>query len=344
MTGQFHNPDVRQSVNQKLLTYYDFRIAPNSFDFVNYLAVAQQILHLSHTEKMDLELVCPLMRNATHIERNYEAGYNERKLYNVIIHALSLCPFVDSYVLNRSGEGMLDPKTYKYSFPASYTPQMYPPDFSSGMTLLPTNERILTRLYNMSKKPPRVLLCTEKAKQLVRSSLGDREFVTLTLRRSPHNPSRNFPEEFDLLVVRTIASLTDKRVVVIPDQDAVFMNALDYLTREKAAETSIGMLGSMDLDLRLALYTLSYSNVVFATGPSSVVDYSENPYLLMGVLDESVHELSSQIHARKGYDIGTQRPWAKSNQVVNWTPKAALLDTRTIQSILAQYFSNFSAG
>jgi hypothetical protein len=344
MTAQFHNPDVRQSINQKLLTYYDFRIAPNSFDFVNYLAVAQQILYLTQTEKMDVELVCPLMRNATHIEKSYEAGYNERKLYNVILHALSLCPFVDSFVLNRSGDGVLDPKTYKYTFPASYNPQMYPANFSSATTLLPTFERILTRLYNMSKRPPRVLQCTEKAKHLIRESLGDREFVTLTLRRSPHNPLRNFPVEFDLLVVRTIAGLTGKRVVVIPDQDAVFMNAIGHLAQEKAAETNMGVLGSMDLDLRLALYTLSYSNVVFATGPSSVVDYSENPYLLMGVLDESVHELSSQIHARKGYDIGTQRPWAKCNQVVNWTPKAELLDARTIQSVLAEYFSTFSAG
>lgn len=221
---------------------------------------------------------------------------------------------------------------------------MYAAGFTSPTTLLPTNERILTHLYNMTKKPPRVLQCTDKAKQLVRGSLDERGFVTLTLRRSPHNPARNFPSEFDLLVLRTIARLSGKRVVVIPDQDAVFSSSLGYLDQEETAEMNIGVLGSMDLDLRIALYSLSYANVVFATGPTTVVDFSDNPYLLLGVLDESVRELSSDIHARKGYAIGSQRPWAKSNQVVDWTPKSALLETNTIQGIIADYFSKSLGG
>ena len=80
--------------NSRLTGYYDFRVAPLTFDFAIYLGILCGTSHEMRASSIALNLIVPWFRNSNFIEKDYMEGYREWKLLNVIMKMVSLVPAI----------------------------------------------------------------------------------------------------------------------------------------------------------------------------------------------------------------------------------------------------------
>ena len=80
--------------NSRLTGYYDFRVAPLTFDFAIYLGILCGTSHEMRASSIALNLIVPWFRNSNFIEKGYMEGYREWKFQNVIMKMVSLVPAI----------------------------------------------------------------------------------------------------------------------------------------------------------------------------------------------------------------------------------------------------------
>ncbi len=290
-----------------LYVYYDLRVAPLSFDFAWYLAVACATAE-QQDSKLSVTLFYPFFRNSNSIEKGFDAGYRMWKLHNVLVRLCSLCPRVVEVVCN--GSQRIDFRTPH--FPTSYHPATV--DVSSGLTPLPlTHNHLDVAMMGMKNKV--VFESTAYADRWFRARFGQKKVVMMSVRTTPHNAPRNAP-----LVVWYGVYLALRNAgyhcVIIPDQD-------DYLaTREyKAHDWEVVEEASIDLDLRLAIYRNALCAVTWTGGATAPLLLCGAAFMMFGIWNESSVVSSKEFMSRKGPTFGVQPPWFDpERQIYDWTP------------------------
>lgn len=314
---------------------YDLRLAPLSFDFLNYLAFLYMYSKINRFERIDLELVCPNFRHTTEIEKSYPPGYNERKLFNVCVDLVPLADFIENFLINRSGVSSITKINYKHIFPEDYDHSRIPLDYKTPITRLPVTEKVIWQSFNLTKIKPLFLKSTDKAKAYVKSKTKGKQFISLTLRKTPYNSARNISDDVTANTYKFLNDINENiSVVVIPDQDDFF-----GLKSYKNSMWDFWEEAALDLDIRLALYTGSLFNVAFSTGPAMLLLYSENKHLILGTNNKKSSVSTVDFFSRKGPEFEKQRPWSKSDQKVDWTEYSELENKKNLTKILCDYVS-----
>jgi hypothetical protein len=299
--------------------FYDLRVAPLTFDFLTYLQILQVHLIRSGTATADLCLIASEYRRASWIEKSYaqDSGYEDRKLLNCILTVAALSPFVRDVLLHRGGYRLA---TNNHSYPLGFDPETV--QGHSPIAMLPCTNGALARAWSEAGRPKlgNVVRPTARAERLASETAGSK-YVTLSLRTTPHNHSRNTPLPlFYELYSRLSLAFPDIRFIVIPDQDDYFFAKTAW---QYPWELDLG--ACFDFDLRVAFYKNAVLNIGWTGGITSVLWYSDFPYVYFGQWNESNPISSRDFFNRKGPAIGDQLPWSISGtQWLDWTEASEL--------------------
>ena len=299
--------------------YYDFRVAPLTFDFAVFLAIGYGHAKKNGYDTIDVYLIRPYFRRSNETEVSYKDGYDEWKFQNVIMSLLSITKILNNIYVVRDGDVEL--RTPRY--PEDYHPDRV--DLSKKISQIPTNWVHLIPLFDSHEKPF-IFKSTETARKWIAAKYGDFD-VCLTLRTAIQKPDRNINLDDWYELYHEVCKL-GLRPVVIPDHDDIFTEGrfrkYDWDCVEEAGS---------NLELRLATYELASKNISWACGMYTLLFFSGVDFLIFGKWDDAEVTSSREFLIRKGPSIGTQFSWAHPNrQVIDWTERSKLGRIKLIES------------
>ncbi len=291
---------------QVLHVYYDFRVAPLTFDFAWFLAIAATEAR-KNKSVIHLNLFRPWMRKASDIEKGYSDGYQEWRFSNIVVRLAELCPDVVKIDINKSNQVTL----YEPRFPPDYHPNSV--NVADSKTGIPITHRDLDRA-NPAVTGSKFYKHTAYAQDWFNYRFGTSPTVVMTYRHTPHNPDRNTPVKlWDTL--HSSIQATGYQVVVVPDQDQYLEDGLD-----KGLGWSLVPEAAMDLDLRFSLYANSHATISWANGTSSgLLPLCKSRFMSFGHWNESNRVASRDFFNRKGPAWNEQPIWFdKNTQIYDW--------------------------
>ena len=179
------------------------------------------------------------------------------------------------------------------------TGDVFPKGYTLDAPVFDYHTDLPVRLIKAGGKPtaPRP---SAKALKYVKSYLGERKPLTVTLRHS-RNPARNSGDGWV-----QFADESGLDVVFVPDTDQAFRNWPDFVFPQAAA----------NMDIRLALYHLSALNCFTSNGCCALLHFSDVPYLSF----KAGGDLTEKHWSELMIPYGTQPNFAASNQRWIWGP------------------------
>lgn len=298
---------------------FDYRVAPNSFDFATFLANAFIYSRATGRTINEISLVeCAYRGDSSWGDRIVPIEYHERKAESV---ALTLSRMLIDKPSIYSYRKWSDIKSWSIddSFPPGFDPKAIPKDAFSPTSLLPCSEVHTNQLYEQTKILPHPFSTDADLVDQVKSQWGN-SYATLTIRNSPLNPQRNDDKSLLTSFRQPLLSALRKRgvrLVLIPDREN--MNPRDEINMFDGQEVDVE--AAFSLRKRLALYAGARINITPATGPNILLVFSPYPYFMYGVYDPTIPIMSKDFFARKGPAFGLQRPWALPSQRTDWTSR-----------------------
>ena len=298
---------------------YDLRANPITFDFATFLASATLLCRAENARAFDLVIVATGFRNATAREKSYSLEERLWRLDNLILPVARLCKNVKNLTVI----------TNESNLPDLTGPDVYPLGFSfKTPARVDYAPRFLCDLYHKVGGLPDIFEASVMAKRIVNEKLSTKykSLVTLSPRVASFDNSRNSPllkwwDLYQMLVNRGYF------VMVLPDFD-------DVIGHRELWHFDWPILDSVaySLDLRMAALQAAQINIVSSGGLGALAIYSSVPYIICNVL----HEGNTVANARYykdfcALDVGSQYPWAQTNQRFDWSPFDA-------ERIVAQYF------
>lgn len=270
-----------------LCAIYDLKQAPNTFDFLCYLALAECLRQFDKYDRIDLTILVDGFRIGN--ERELSTSVDEKlwRIQGILVQCVSICPTVKNLTIT----DRLPEKDYHFpiGYPTSktpYSPKQLNPPFKHG-----------AKPNECFKAPP------------FASELAPKADVTLTLRSSRNFTKRNV-DLSDWIAFHTYLRNKGYKVAVIPDQENPETYSIDW-------SGDIYVPAAYDMRLRLAAYELAQMNIGSCHGPFTTLFYTNVPYLMFdhlrgGVLSPRLHE------STYGFPVGGQHPWSKGTQVITW--------------------------
>ncbi|MGV8108367.1 hypothetical protein [Methanospirillum sp.] len=280
--------DHQTKSSHTLYAFYDFAVAPATFDIVTFLVLAEiarkndccDRIHLiivpghdSGFRTGDLERYNERSWNNT----KYDYDYLKWRLDNIVIPCCSLLPTcTDISVFSTREEALKFERTFAgKKFPNNYS--VYYPD-----SIIPNDGyhhvKFLFELIRQKNEMPNLKAPKygiDIVSTWIRQHCGQRKLITITLRESPYTKERNSNlKEW----VRFIRSLDEKIYfpVIIRDSE----EAMNPLPTELVGLT-IFPEAPFNVHLRAAVYQLSYLCLSVSNGPGVIYVYnSKIPYLI----------------------------------------------------------------
>ena len=300
-----------------LVAYYDFKQAPITFDFTNFIASVSALATMQNRLRFDLVLKADDWRKATPRELAYTDADRQWRLWNLIVQIVQVVPNIGNFSITRRPLEEISTTSF---------PSLYHPYFR------PEIPYIYSLPYDAHKAGAnvRVFRPSENALKIVDRLFPDQSnLVTLTMRKAGHDPSRDSKLDEWLKFYHELKA-RGFRPVIVPDQD-------DTL----AARTIVGLdwevfeAASMSVDLRLALYTRSRMNYVTNNGIIGLLIFSEAPFCWYSVVVEGTYVASPKYYESMGVAFGSKFPWLAGNQHMFWKPDT-LENLRESLSLLPQ--------
>tara|TARA_B100000575_G_scaffold271537_1_gene252914 strand:+ start:1256 stop:2194 length:939 start_codon:yes stop_codon:yes gene_type:complete len=299
--------------------YYDFRVAPLSFDFAVFLAIGSAEARRHGSKHVDLWLIRSHFRRNNQIEDTYAREYDQWKFNNVVLKLASFTNTIRNTFIIRGGQFEI-PKQRKY--PPNYDPSAV--DLKSPSSQIPTNFIHLHPYYKLGFVP-----FIFDAKTYVKDFIKKKYPLfdtTLTLRTAIQKPHRNIDlsEWYELY---KILEENGRSVLVIPDHDDYYAEKnykkFDWTYCEEAAA---------DLEMRLACYQTATRNISWACGMYTLMFFGNTNFLIFGKYDEGEQTSSKNFISRKGPIFQEQFPWAKDRlQHIDWTERSDLTLKKMIE-------------
>lgn len=299
---------------------YDFRVAPLTYDFVTFMAVAFSTCMRNGDPKFDLLLYRPFFRNATRYENAiHKDSLCESRFFNIVIQTSLLATCVRNFSVI-DDDFFIRPDLL--FFPPRYDTSRV--DLSSGVSQMPCNYANL-ELALTSEVKPWIFDVPAQVK-------SDKRLVTLSVRVSPQKPEirSNLQTWYEL------SRWLQKEgfdVCVIPDFDDYFGN------KEYARyDWSVDERSACDLRHRLTRYASAYTNIAAPAGWNVLLHFSRFPFLCPGyLLDEN--EVTLSMMNRKGPRPYHQPSWFTDTQRLDWT-SLNLLSSDALIDIVREYLKS----
>ena len=309
--------DNKSSANV-LYAFYDLAVYPGTFEIIDFLILAE----IERRKKGYTHLHPIIVPKPEYILLHDEssggcAGHDNPdpvnwRIHNILLPCCWLMPSCAQATVCSSRSEAHDLSDLR-------APDAFPVDYNvdSPGLMVTYNPDYFNIIKNEKTLPS--LQATPTALDLINSwiasqNLADRRIVTITLRECHSYPERNstvaewaqFAKSLDndlfypVFVRDTFASLNS-----VPAE-------LEGLNIFQEA--------CWNIELRMALYELSYVNMFVSNGPATLCIYNQNTsYLIYKMLVESCYLTSAASYENMGYPAGYQYPQATAKQNIIWS-------------------------
>jgi hypothetical protein len=293
-------------MNGELHVYYDTRLAPITFDFGSYLVIANAYRQKLGLELMSIHLIRSAFRNKTLREQEYSAETKEWRFNHILMPLTSILPSINRVEWTKNGLISIGMP----SFPTTYPPRnkeelKYSIPYLSNELLKYKDKNIELRPY--AAKNIAINLVTSLIEKL------DKKIITISLRTSSQQKERNSDLDAWFKVYIWLIN-QGYEVYVIPDFEDV-MESKNYAKYE----WKILMPVVFDLNLRMAIYSISDLNLGVLNGVLVPLFHSKYPYLIFKPNIETIHQTTKKWLAEIfGISENENFWWSGQNQHLSW--------------------------
>ncbi len=294
-----------------LTAFYDLEVSPVSFDFSAFAILAEMEKVRRKCAELHIVILPAGDGGFRQDDTEYHVINKAWRLNNIVIPHLATMPLrprltvcaarSDAEEIERAGTGPIFPEGYHTSQPTSAFMWSHIAAASARGESIPS------------------LHASEQARaymgQWLQSHIGDRKPVTITLRESTHAAVRN--SNFDAWLEFARRLDTDiYHPIFVRDTEKLFGDETDELM-----EFTTCSLASLNVDLRMALYELSWLNTMVPGGPTVLCWLNRNiPFLQFKIINEDWPSTTTSYITSQGLEKGGQLPHATPYQRLVWEP------------------------
>jgi len=281
-----------------LITLYDLRYLPITFDFCTFLVLADCYRQLVNKHKLALYILAHEMRMSSPREISTPMPEKIWRINNIFQGVASLLPSVEEVTITYRPL-KLDAQVFPPDFPKTFDPDYIPPYLACHVL----------DLYNQGANP-KVLQASEHAVSLV-DQLYREDYVTLTLRTSQQQPERN-PDMNEWYQFYQYVRSCGLKVIVVPDQEDLLSHR-----RFKTFDWEVFEGAAINHDLRLALYQHAQMNFGSSNGPCILMFFSNCPVMQFDLLRgaRTTRKFWENVN---GFPVGDNYPWSAPDQMMIW--------------------------
>ena len=326
-----HAPEELAGSNgDALFAVYDLNAGPLTYDFVQFLVLAERFRLASGKPHLRL-IVVPGehegFRNFSQRDRFLSTVSKEWRLRQLVMRAAHLVPALAGITRFRSRKSAA-------AFLGRVEPGLvFPPGFDSKAPACPYHLAFVMQFATQGADirslaaPP---LTSALVRRLLRELAGTRPVVTITLRQSEFQPARN--SRLDQWL--RFAGACETRglfPLFVPDTEALLAGR----DAELGGFASLP-LAALSLPVRAAVYQESWHNMLANGGPYTLCLYNARArFSMFKLLVPDVHTASAAFHASQGLTPGTQLPFAGPMQRLVWEDDSLDVLERELDSVLA---------
>ena len=292
-----------------LCAFYDLEVSPISFDFSVFLILAELARNRSKTKKLKVVIVPGSNTGFRCDDAAYDSDNKLWRLHNILLPATSL---LNSNVtvdictnreyaaqVEERHEGPIFPEGYSVANPISEF-------FLSYVVAASTVGETIPSFH----APPQA---RKYIQQWLNERIKGRKPVTITLREADYNENQNSNTDAWLEFAGSL-DLEEFYPVFIRDTDKAF-NAQD----PRFDRFAVCIPAAINLQLRMALYELSWLNMLVPNGPGELCRHSAAVrYLYFKIINEGGNTTSKLLIASQGIEINGQLPYATKYQRLVW--------------------------
>ena len=300
-----------------MYAFYDLQVSPPTFDILKFLLLAEKARIDAGCESLHIIIVPgpdtgfrvgDLESFTTQGAINYDNEALEWRLRNILIPCCWLMPTCKNLTVSKSRveTQSLECTLVKNIFPSGYTVKSPKEQYSLiYINKVVSNGAILP---SIQATPWARIFVNE----WITNNVGNRKIITITLRESKYELSRNS----NLDAWGAFARNLDKNLyypVIIRDTDVGFETLppqLDGLVIFHEAPWNI--------EIRVALYELSYLNMSVNNGPAALCVFNEMVRYLRFKMITSAGATTEAFFRSHGLEPGDQFRFAKPYQRIVW--------------------------
>jgi hypothetical protein len=322
--------ELASGAGDALLAVYDLNAGPVTYDFVQFLVLAERFRQASGRPNLRLVIVPGEhagFRNYSQRDQFLSTIAKEWRLRQLVMRAAHLVPSLAGITRFRSREnavaflGKVDPE------------QLFPPGFDSKAAVCPYQLAFVMQFATQGPDirsltaPP---LTAALVRRLLRDLAGDRPVVTITLRQSEFQAPRNSRID-EWLRFAAVCESRGLFPLFVPDTEAVLNGRAAAL----GGLTSLP-LAALSLPIRAAIYQESWHNMLANGGPYTLCLYNQAArFSMFKMLVPGIVTASADFHAQQGLQPGAQIPFAGPVQRLVWEDDSAETLERELDAVMA---------
>ncbi|MBG04572.1 MAG: hypothetical protein CMM59_10925 [Rhodospirillaceae bacterium] len=294
-----------------LCAFYDLEVSPISFDFTVFLTLAELARNRSKAQRMRVVIVPGKQDGFRQDDAAYSSDNKLWRLHNIVLPATTLLETDVAVDLctERSAASDIEESHTGPIFPEGYSVQSPISDFflSGVIAAAARNEKVPSFHASSQAKDYMTRWLSHRAQ--------GRKPVTITLRESDYNENQNSNKDAWLKFADGLD--IEKFVpIFIRDTERTFdANDRDF------DRFDVCIPAAVNLQLRMALYELSWINMMVPNGPGELCRHcSATRYLYFKVITGDGDTTSKVLIASQGLELGGQLPYATQFQRLVWEP------------------------
>lgn len=336
LENHLYSDDTTSNSNNKVLyTFYDLSVYPGSFEIIDFLVLSDIEREERGLDSFHLVIVPKpnyLMSgqgksssSSFHTDDKELVNWRIKQILLPSAYLMSSCNGITVCSSRYEAKTLFSSNSF-HKFPSDYRT-----DVSANMlTYIPSYFQRLNSFAQCSSIPS--LEATKTAIDFVQdwikfNNLADKKIVTLTLRDSPNYVKRNstiedwvkFAEGLDLNIFHPI---------FIKDTFTSFKsNIHNTSNKESGIKDNFNIMdkfifyeASWNIELRMAIYELSYVNLFVSNGPAALcINNKKTSYIVFKMLNEEYNVTSPISYERIGFPVGSQYIQATPFQKIVWS-------------------------
>lgn len=329
--ARMHAPEeALAGADDAMLAVYDLNAGPLTYDFVQFLVLAERFRQASGKPHLRLVIVPGEhdgFRNFSQRDRFLSTASKEWRLRQLVMRAAHLLPALAGITRFRSRENAA-------AWLGKALPDcIFPPGFDSAAPVAPYHLAFVMQFASQGAEirtlaaPP---ITSALVRRLLREIAGERPVVTITMRQSEFQPARN--SRLDQWL--RFAESCERRglfPLFIPDTEALLAGRIT----EFGGFASLP-LAALSLPVRAAVYQEAWHNMLANGGPYTLCIYNPRArFSMFKLLVPGVVTASAEYHAGQGLMPDTQLPFAGPLQRLVWEDDSAEALEREIETVMA---------
>jgi hypothetical protein len=305
--GKDCHPDVAGT----LYAFYDLEILPLTYDIATFLALADVERKHRGLARLHMVVVPPHEGREKLVDRGWRAAeFDDQRVLGILLPVLRLAVACRGHTMcaTRAEAAAWRFDVAEHVFPAGYSISFpLAPDFKGVWDEALTREKMFPLLRAGTAERTAVA-------DALRSRIGDRAPVVISLRESTFMPQRN--SNIDAWVAFADKLDADRfAAVFVRDTERAFEPSPPGLGRHVTFEAA-----SWNAALRMALYEQAYVNLAIMHGSMELCWYNDACRYIAFMPIGTAPQTSPEFLASRNFRIGQSLPFAEPWQRLAWAP------------------------